>query len=225
MEDTVYRSINLRENHIHLRSQYDEFPDHIAYLIGMARRTWASPGPSLEELRRDTVLESLEFGVGEPEVEDYFRDKILPSKLGGGIKRSDRQPMLKHTVPNNPMSKFRVGNPVPDMLYGYRRSEAFTATQQIQLGSMGKQVQANSLDLIYPFFILEFKGDGPAGTGSMWVAINQCRGASATCVNMVDQLNRQLEKYKDISVRAVDNAAFSVATNGIEARLFISWKQ
>ncbi|RMJ02467.1 hypothetical protein CDV36_015268 [Fusarium kuroshium] len=224
LEDAVYRSVNLRENHIHLRSQYDEFPGHIADLIAIARRARESPEPSLEELRRDTTLESLELGVAEPEVEDYFRENILPSKSGGGMKRSDRQPMLKHSIPKNPTSKFRVSNPVPDMLYGYSRPGAFTASQQIQLGSMGKQVQANNLDLIYPFFVLEFKGDGPAGTGSMWVATNQCLGGSATCVNMADRLNRQLRECEDMTVQEVNTATFSVATNGVEARLFISWK-
>lgn len=224
VEDAVYRSANLKENHIHLRSEYDELPDHIAHLVAVARKARESPEPSLEELRRDAALESLELGVGEPEVEDFFRENILPARLRGSLKRSDRQPMSRHAVPSNPDSRFRVSNPVPDLLYGYDRSEVFTASQQVQLGSLGKQVQANNLDLIYPFFVFEFKGDGPAGTGSMWVATNQCLGGSAACVNIADRLNRQLRQCEDATVRPVNSAAFSVATNGTEARLFISWR-
>jgi hypothetical protein len=73
--------------------------------------------------------------------------------------------------------------------------------------------------LIYPFFVIEFKGDGP-----LWVATNQCLGGSASCVNVAERLNCQLRHCKSDKIRPIDSAAFSIAMNGTEARLYISWK-
>lgn len=89
---------------------------------------------------------------------------------------------------------------------------------------MGTEIVANSQDLIYPFFSIEFKGDGPSGDGSLWVATNQCLGGSASCVNIADRLNHQLRECNNEEVKSIDSVAFSIAMNGTEARLYISWK-
>jgi len=78
--------------------------------------------------------------------------------------------------------------------------------------------------LIYPFFVIEFKADGPGGSGSMWVATNQCLGGSASCVNIAECLNRQLRQCENKKVQPMGSAAFSIAMNGTEARLYVSWK-
>jgi hypothetical protein len=124
--------------------------------------------------------------------------------------------MFKHAVPD-PGSKLKVSTPVPDMLYAY--TDGAFAQQQTQLMSMGTSMMANNLGLIYPFFVIEFKGDGP-----LWVATNQCAGGSASSVNIAERLNWQLRKCNNDKVRLIDSAAFSVAMNGTEARLYISWK-
>lgn len=100
--------------------------------------------------------------------------------------------MAKHTVPRTG-SKLKLSTPVPDMLYGYRDR---TFTQQSQLISMGTEPIANSAGLLYPFFVVEFKGDG----GSMWVATNQCLGGSMSCVKMAEDLNRRLMQCKSNKV-------------------------
>lgn len=134
------------------------------------------------------------------------------------LRRSDRQPMSRHAVPNAG-PQFKVGNPIPDMLYGYSRHHAFP-DQQTQLISMGDEPVANNQGLIYPFFVIEFKGNG----GDLWVATNQCLGGSASCVNIAERLNDQLRKCKSSKVKPVDSTAFSIAMNGTEARLYVSWK-
>lgn len=54
---------------------------------------------------------------------------------------------------------------------------------------------ATSQGLSFPFFAIEVKAAG--GTqGNLWVATNQCAGASAACLNAVSQLNRALEECK-----------------------------
>lgn len=59
-----------------------------------------SPGPSPEQFRQDTELNELFMGTGEPEVETYFKNNIIP-KPGSldRLKRSERQPMVEHSVP------------------------------------------------------------------------------------------------------------------------------
>lgn len=107
------------------------------------------------------------------------------------------------------------------MLYGYNR-RAFVR-QQAQLIAMGTGMVANNQynSLLYPFFSIEFKGDG----GSMWVATNQCLGGSASCVHIAEQLNRQLKNCTSEKVQLINSAAFSIAMNGTDARIYISWKQ
>lgn len=223
VEQATYRSVNLMQNHIYLRSPYDPLPAHIADLVAMARKPRQYPGRSLEEIRRDVALRCMELRAGEPDVQSYF-NKLLPPGLEGPLKRIEGTPMLKHAVPNDPLSKHSVSGPKPDMIYGYNRSDAFTASQQAHLSTIGHQINANTYDLLCPFFVLEFKGDKPPHPGSLWVATNQCLGASASCVNMADRLNCQLRQCKDITVHEVNTAAFSIATNGTEARIFITWK-
>ncbi|EJT79335.1 hypothetical protein GGTG_04420 [Gaeumannomyces tritici R3-111a-1] len=45
--------------------------------------------------------------------------------------------------------------------------------------------------LAFPFLAIEFKCTGPSGS-NLWVAENQCLGASASCVNIAERLSRQL---------------------------------
>ena len=221
VENPLYRRRNLAANNIYMRSSRDQFPDHVADLIDHMRRDRGSPGLTLDEVWKDKALEGLGMGAAEPDVEDCFRTRIFPDRdPGDSLERSDRQPMAKHTVPSTG-SGLKISTPVPDMLYGYRE-EAF-AQQQAQLISMGTEMVANnqSQGLVYPFLVVEFKGDG----GNMWVATNQCLGGSASCVNIAENLNRRLRQCKSDLVHPIDSAAFSIAINGVEARLYISWKE
>lgn len=188
MEDPNYRNLNLAANNIFIRPLYEPPPQHVTTVVEYMRRDRDSPGPSPEQLRQDTELNELFMGTGEPEVETYFKDNILP-KPGAldSLKRSERQPMVEHSVPNT-SSKFKVSTPVQDLPYGYNRGPAFPR-QQAQLISMGAEPVANTAGLLYPFFVVEFSGDG----GSMLVATNQCLGGSASCVKMAEDLNRRLK--------------------------------
>ncbi|CAK7233464.1 hypothetical protein SCUCBS95973_008603 [Sporothrix curviconia] len=128
--------------------------------------------------------------------------------------------MSRHAVPNAG-PQLKISNPIPDMMYGYSRQYAFPE-QQTQFISMGNLMDgtANTQSLMYPFLVVEFKGNG----GDLWVATNQCLGGSASCVNIAERLNRQLEKSKSSKITSVDSTAFSIAMNGTEARLYVSWK-
>jgi hypothetical protein len=110
------------------------------------------------------------------------------------------------------------------MIYGYNLANAFSEEQRKQLLSMGSEGLANSLGLLYPFFLVEFKADGPTGAGSLWVATNQCLGGTPSCVSITEQLNNRLRGCRNDKTRMLDTVAFSAAMNGSEARLYISWK-
>ncbi|KAH8760748.1 hypothetical protein BGZ57DRAFT_708133, partial [Hyaloscypha finlandica] len=223
VEDPYYRRNNLAENNIYLRPDYEEFPKDIADLISRVRRDRDSPGPSSDQLRQDTDLYDLRMGSAEPAVENYFKASIFPNpKSSDSLKRIDKNPMAKRAVPDVG-SKLKVSTPYPDMLYGYNSLGAFPQ-QQAQLRTMANEMVANTQDLIYPFFVIEFKADGPGGSGSLWVATNQCLGGSTSCVNIAESLNRRLRQCKSKKVQPIDSAAFCIAMNGTEARLYVSWK-
>lgn len=126
-----------------------------------------SPGPSLDQLRHDADLYRLEYGAGESAVENYSKANIFPDpKSSDSLNPIDKSPMVKRVVPDVG-SNLKVGNPVPGMLCGYNSLGAFPP-QQAQLRSMETEMVPNSQVLIYPFFVLKFKADGPFGSGSLW---------------------------------------------------------
>ena len=223
VENATYRDINLAANHIYICHPCDPLPEDISGLVDLICRDRDSPGLSPGDITRDRALHDLFLGAAESEVEKYFSTHIFPNpESTDALKRTDRQPMAKRTVPIA-ASQYKVSNPVPDMLYGYDRHYAFPQ-QQGQLISMGTEVVANSQNLLYPFFVIEFKGDGPSGGGNLWAATNQCLGGAASCVHMVERLNLQLEQCTSGKASPIKSVAFSIAMSGTEARLFVSWK-
>ncbi|KAI9054230.1 hypothetical protein LZ554_001398 [Drepanopeziza brunnea f. sp. 'monogermtubi'] len=218
VEDPLYRSKNLFANHIHLCSDNEPFPSHVADLVKDMHKDRKSPGPRSAQLPHDIQdLENLEMGTAEAAVKVCFESNIFEKPRGPEasiLKRVDNLPMLSHAVPSTNPS-FKVSDPKPDMVYGYGPG-AFP--QREQSTSMGKEAMANSEGLLYPFFVIEFEAD------RLWVATNQCLGASATCINIAQSLSNRLKQCESDQVRKLDSAAFSIAMNGTEARLYISWK-
>ncbi|KAF1992755.1 hypothetical protein P154DRAFT_583498 [Amniculicola lignicola CBS 123094] len=220
VESPGYRDFNLAQNGIYIKSSREKPPEHIANLINHMRKDRQSPGPSRDEVWEDAALEALGDGSTEAQVEKYFSTKVFPDYDPPGVLvRAERLPMFKHVTPTQRSTHHKISTPVPDLLYGYRNREAFPQ-QQLQLSSMESHLWVNSQRLIYPFFAIEFKGDG----GSMWVATNQCIGGSTSCVDLAERLNRQLLDCQSDSVRPIDSAAFSIAMDGMQAHLYISWK-
>jgi hypothetical protein len=193
-----------------------------------------SPEPEVEDIRNDTNLSDLSVVNGaEPLVTSHFKKHIFEdprdSRRLKGLGRTEAiYPMRKEHVPSSydPEISLPVSQLKPDILYGYSW-EAFTSTQQRQFMTMNDtEYTANSQGLIYPFLVIEFKGDGPGPTaGSLWVAENQCVGRAVTCINMAEKLNRYIERLPMSTVSPVDTTVFSIAMNGSEARLLVSWKE
>ncbi|MCJ1462007.1 hypothetical protein MMC07_000607 [Pseudocyphellaria aurata] len=222
VQDPEYREINLAWNNIFMRERWEPFPEQVGSLIDYVRRDRDSPEPTPESVWRDSDLVLLTKGAPEDTVKAYFRDRVFPP-LSGTTVVSDNLPMMKQAVPNI-HDKFKISNPQPDLLYGYGRLNTFPQ-RELQLRTMGYELSANISRLIYPFLLIELKGDSPNKTGSLWAATNQCLGGAASCVKLAERINDRLRQYKSDGIQPINSAIFSVAMNGTEARLYISWKQ
>lgn len=220
VEEPFYREDNLALNNIHMRSCYDTLPVDIADIINYVLRDRGSLAPSWDQLRS---LETLEMGTAESNVVTYLQANIFCNPLPGDIlKRSDRIPMAKYTVPDIG-SRAKVSNPTPDMLYGYNRYRAFPA-HQAKLHNMENEMRANTQSLMYPFLVVEVKAEGSGCSGNLWVATNQCLGGSASCVNIIERLNCRVRQCNTKGRKSISSTVFSIVTNGIDARLYVSWK-
>ncbi|KAF5538009.1 hypothetical protein FMEXI_9593 [Fusarium mexicanum] len=196
VESALYRDCNLALNNILLLDSRTELPLHISALVESLKKGRSSPEPIPQD---NDDLYAMEAGASEPKVEEFVRNNIIPpSSSTDKIQRSDRVFVGRAVIPiTNPYARISV--PVPDLLYGYRFS-AFEHDQQMQIATCGNFAFANSEGLTFPFFTVEFKGDGPSSKD-------------------------RLEKCMDIERRGpLDSMSFSVAMNGTEARLHVSWK-
>ncbi|KFH41756.1 hypothetical protein ACRE_075200 [Hapsidospora chrysogenum ATCC 11550] len=224
VEDPNYRIMNLAANNVHLRSSRTQLPDSVADLVGHMRRDRNSPGPSHDQVLQDMSLEALQMGATEADVGRYFQTNVFPAPgPEDTLQCSLRQPMVGHAVPSTAGSSHKISTPVPDMFYGYNWAQTFPQ-QQAQLASMGTGGLGNNQQLAYPFFVIELKGEGPSGGSKLWVATNQCLGASASCINIAERLRRSLAECQSDEIREIDTATFSIAMSGTEARLYVSWK-
>lgn len=126
--------------------------------------------------------------------------------------------MARHHVPSRTESLFEVSTPVPDAIYGYKAKNAFP---QLTWTVAREEMIANDQLLMLPFLVAEILGDD----SGMWGAICRCMGGSASCVNMVEKLNRRVKQCTNDTVHPINSAAFSIAIRGTHARLHVSWKQ
>ncbi|PQE30045.1 hypothetical protein CJF32_00009485 [Rutstroemia sp. NJR-2017a WRK4] len=209
VQTPFYRMYSLASNNIFMQYTCDE---HIVHLVNEVRIDLVYPGPSLNQLREDTKLKALEMESTGPDVRVYFETRIFtrPS-YHEVLDCSGKVTMNRQVVPDTG-SNYSVSTPAPDLLYGYKRRKAFTEEQQAQLVSLGFEMIANASDVLYPFLNVEFKGDG------FWIG-----EFMASCINIVDRLNRRLQDLKEESVPMITNVAFSITMTGTEARVYISW--
>lgn len=223
VENPLYQERNLADNNMYMRLPGENFLEHTASLMEHICRGRDSPSPPPEQGSQETRFQRLQVAAAEYEIEECFRDKIL---LGftEGLKVMQHHQMSRCTVPNTG-SKYRVSNPIPDMLYGYDGRELFRQHES-ELMSMDMEiVTANTnRDLMYPFLVVECKGDGHSGGRNMWAAMAQYLTASACCVNMAEHLNNPLRERVNHEARLINSATFSVAVRGTDARVYITWR-
>ncbi|KAK3936243.1 hypothetical protein QBC46DRAFT_367034 [Diplogelasinospora grovesii] len=174
-------------------------PDYISSRVKELRAKRDSLSPSSEQIDKYlNELGTLAEGCIKADVKGFLEDTVFlkPSDLtyrrSVGLRSVKSSLMSSHLIPNNPESQFKGLHP---------RNARFA--------------EATTQGLRFPFFAIKFKAAG--GTrGDLWVATNQCAGASSACLNAVDQLNTSLRDHQ--SVQRVDNLSYCIA-------LYISWKE
>lgn len=237
VRNRMYRQNNLQLNHIHIQHPAAPLPDVVSsHIDNTLRAARHSPELSSDELKQTMHrLDGLASGCDEGDVAAVLNATIFPDPKTDptygpttGLMSSSGTLMSQHLVPVDPLSPYKVTQPKPDKLYGYLGDQngAFTRSQLLAQTLLHPQIPhypAGTLQgLRFPFFAIEFKAAG--GTrGDLWVAANQCAGASSACLNAVDQLNASLPKHE--SVQRVDNLSYCVAVDNNTAQLYISWKE
>ncbi|KAI0406291.1 hypothetical protein F4802DRAFT_109555 [Xylaria palmicola] len=227
-----YRRDNLESNNIRILRSVIQLPIHISGHLCEMGKGEDSPDPSSEKLQG--YMQELSFladGCTEADVECFLADAVFPNALdptygrSSGLEIAKSALMSSHLIPNNPDTPFRVTQPKPDVLYGYCNNIAFTEAQRQAQSSLyprsARFAVATAQGLRFPFFTVEFKAAG--GTrGDLWVAVNQCAGASSACLSIIARLNEALRKSG--SKQRVDNVSYSVAVDNNTAQLYVAWK-
>lgn len=237
VRDRMYRQNNLAFNRIHVRDPYDPLPSGVSGYINDTLRAARHDSSELsaEEIR--VVLRQLsDLTVGacdEDELVAFLNATVFPNPLtdplygsATGLTSSSKAHMSRHLVPTNPTYPvpYRVTQPRPDRLYGYsgKRDTAFTEPQLLAQTILHPEIPgypvATSSGIRFPFLAIEFK----TTQGDLWVATNQCAGASSACLNAVDRLNTALLDHQ--SGLRVDNLSYSIAVDNNTAELYVSWK-
>lgn len=217
--ESGYRTTNLELNNITLRHPLEPLPEKVARLVDDISKDGKWQGPSIDDLKSDFNFHGLQNGWAESTVEEYWKAMVF--RLPGQQEKLQcclRLPMKSHCVPQT--GRHRVCIPRPNLLYGYSYLTAFPRQQMVQFHDMGSEMRVNNVPLIYPFLLVEAKGDD-SNADTLWSAVNQCLGGSASCVKVTESLNRRLREHK---IGQIETATFSVAINATEARLFVCWE-
>lgn len=226
VEDTNYRLYNLPLNNVHLVGRSEPLPES---QVSLAERICGPSRTCPEAAAEDcqTTNRQSEERLGlllECDVEDGFQNQ-LTKKIGYtvGVQCSRRVHIDFDHVPHKPdvAQGNKLSQPVPDLLYGYKRS-LFEQNGATVDSMLAKCMSANKAILMLPFLAIEIKGQWPPSSGNLCVAENQAAGSSSACVKMAEHLNECLEHK---TMARIDSTAFSIATNGSEARLFMTWKE
>lgn len=237
-----YRRLCLFDNHIYIRHPANPLPSTVA----MSVEQMVCAEPNTCALLPDQVasaiyeLDDLGLDCCESQVTSCLSNCIfpLPKKIAvygpaTGLCATTGVPMARHLVPPQQLAaSFPVSRPRPDLLYGYPHDSIsstelkwlFTETQRIALSHLHPQLPlyADAGDgLLFPFFAIEFKAATGTG-GNLWIATNQCAGASAACLQAVDRLNAVLGEHG--CEERVPNLCYSIAVDNNLAQLHVAWK-
>ncbi|KAF4338766.1 hypothetical protein FBEOM_7331 [Fusarium beomiforme] len=163
VENPLYRDCNLALNNILLLDSRTKLPPHLVDLTESLKKGRSSPEP---EPSKNDDLYALETVSNEAKVEEFVRKYVIPPDSNtGNIQRSDRVFVNRKALPaTEPHARLSI--PVPDLLYGYRFS-AFEQDHRTEIATCGNFAIANGEGLFFPFFSIEFKGDGPSSRGRL----------------------------------------------------------
>jgi hypothetical protein len=213
-------------NKIYIRKSELPLPKAVAVHINdMSRTTLDLPKLSVIDLNKCMrVLDSFTTtGCNERDFADFLQQMVFGpceeavDALESVLKGTSESSLGEDLVPNTPQTLFRVSQPRPDKLYGYT-VKAFTESQVLAQSMLSP---ATATCVSFPFLTIEFKAQGGTA-GDLWVAVNECAGASSACLNATDQLNISLHQCQ--STQRVLNLCYSIAVDNNIAQIWISWK-
>ncbi|OTA97203.1 hypothetical protein M434DRAFT_392161 [Hypoxylon sp. CO27-5] len=154
---------------------------------------------------------SMGVGLSEDDVKSTLKESLLNNPFMQmmrlkGIKITNKVGIDRQTIPSIRLEQeLKLPTPAPDILFGSPRT--------FIPGYQGNVAQANDT-VSYPFLTMEFKG--------MWAATNQCVLGCVACSNIAGNVSDSLVESGQ---PPLTTTAFGVATNGSEARLFVSWRE
>ena len=178
------------------------------------------------------LLNNLGLETSEPRVVRCLEQYIFPPLTAPPtmqLARIESLPMPRHLLPQPPSpNHLPVSQPRPNMLYGYpvtSLSSLFDPAQHLAIHNLDPQIRnyARVRGLVFPFLIVECKA-AASTQGSLWVAANQCAGASAACLQVIDRLNQELAQHDANAAEPVANLCYSIAIDNNLAQLYVAWK-
>ncbi|KAK3364986.1 hypothetical protein B0T24DRAFT_583659 [Lasiosphaeria ovina] len=213
---------DLQLNYVFFRHPQEQPPNTVAAHVARI----SSKMPRLPKLSPEIVakaiyeLDTLGLGCNEGDIRKFCNTYLFPKGAGGRrLLSSENTNIARHLVPNNPVVRSVVSRPRPELLYGYPTTD-FAWDQSITLSNLHPQINnyaKAATKLFLPFFTVEFKAAAGTG-GSLWVAANQCAGASAACIKAVNQVNTRLGDAG--CIRRIHNVCYSLAIDNNLAQLF-----
>lgn len=242
-----YREVNLRAHKIFLQGVREPLPEHVANLVYQVQHSSSSNNnnnnngsigpssrdPTTSEIEADTLLQNLNLGqTTKPMIARIFTQRILPRRHPFDVYSRTFGAPFARWAPYDPGSSpdsedlrvlaIPLGSSAPDILYGYDLQNSFSHAQRCFLQAMDLESE-----LQVPFLAVECVGDqyGPEGGGSMFTATNRCLRNAAACVDIAGNLTNEVRQYDQGAYwSGIESQVFSVATNGTEARLYVSWR-
>ncbi|KAM0432326.1 hypothetical protein ACHAPT_004867 [Fusarium lateritium] len=176
------------------------------------------PGVTAGRIREDALLHTLEESGSLALIKEYFGPIFSPPPSGSRVQCAEDQAICHGIVPHRE-NLAGPRPPTPTMLYGYS-FDVFSDVEKQQAALL--EAEATMSCLLYPFFTIDIRCDGPTSTGSLWEATNTCLASSAACVSLFSKLERRVRQTSRPFAPELSNVAFSVAMSGTEARLFVT---
>ncbi|KAI0389132.1 hypothetical protein F5Y17DRAFT_473325 [Xylariaceae sp. FL0594] len=216
-----------------------KFPLHVSSRVE-ALMSAGRYSPDLSAEQMDAYLEELAKhdtnAYGVTALRNFFLDFLFPDPSRRnhwshvGTEMSILAPIYTQLLPNDRWHSCRLSQPKPALLYGSSAWPDNTLLSRPQnhmrqdLQAAGTILEAKICGPIFPYLAVEFK-TGYGDLGGLWSAANELAGASAACLNIVEQLNLLLEQYGVDSEQRVHNIAYGFTVNTNLAELYVSWKE
>ncbi|XXH04981.1 hypothetical protein Hte_011405 [Hypoxylon texense] len=220
----------LKRHKIFIRGEAIDVPDDVAEVINRIHEKRLYPPPSEREINRigepkygapwgdENDPEAKDFAMGPPlgksDVRDVFAETLFATALELGSGRFAHY-VSKHKGYSPTaweLGMEGIPDPTPSMLFG-SSAQLFGKQDYPAI----ERSQAQTIEEVrYPFLVAEIGWP-------LWVMEHQCIMGCASCSDMVEKLQDQMQPGRTGQEKPSETIAFGFVSNGTEARLYISW--